>query len=165
MLTSSKTKVAMSQQEPRGKEAPFALPPFGKLSQSAVVLNAGLLGLLLLTRFWWLALGAAAGALVGFAVFWSLHLISRLVVEHYQEAEAERRLHHRFEEQPAIRRNALWRLAGMLVTKYAVLAVAMFGIYQIAKGHLIAFMLAFIGAFALTQLAIVTSAAKAMRTR
>ncbi len=49
--------------------------------------------------------------------------------------------------------------------KYAVLALAMFGIYQIAKGHLIAFMLAFIGAFALTQLAIVSSAAKSMRTR
>lgn len=164
MLTSPEKKTVLPQQE-LGKKASFTLPAFGKLSQSALALDAGLLALLLLARYLWLALGVAAGALVSFAVLWSLHLISRLVVEHYQEAEAERRLHKRFDAQPAVRRNALWRLAGMLVLKYALLGLAMLGIYQVAKGHLIAFMLAFIGGFALTQIAIVSSAAKSMRTR
>ncbi|BDI33195.1 hypothetical protein CCAX7_52460 [Capsulimonas corticalis] len=140
----------------------FQLPPFRSLSQTAVTLDAILIGVLLATRQNWPALGAIAGTVVAFAVFWSLHMISRIVPEYLIGMEAERR--GGSGSTPVKNRTAaLWRLAGMLILKYALLTIGMISIFQFVKDHLLPFLLAFVGAFSMTQLAIIIAASRAMR--
>lgn len=148
------------------REAAHGLPPFGQLLPNALIVNALALGILLVIRQNWLALGVIAGAMVGIGVFWSLHLISRSLVDGFLEAEADRKQAQMFGPKPQaeVRRAALWRLVGMLALKYGAMAVGMAVLYHFAKSHLIPFFLAFIGAFAMTQLSIVSAAARAMRT-
>lgn len=142
------------------------LPPFRRLLPQALIINAAAIGVLLLVGQVWLALGAFAGALVGVALFWSLHLISRTLVDEFMDAEAERKALKNFGPKPQAetRRAALWRLAGMLGLKYLGLAAVMMVMYHFIQSHLIPFFLAFLGAFALTQISIVSAATRAMRT-
>jgi len=143
------------------------LPPFLSLLPKALIANAAVALAFLALRLPWLALGIGVGALVGVAIFWSLHLISTVLVSEFLEAETVRKEARQFGPKPqaAVRRASLWRLAGMLALKYGALALTMAITYHFVKGHLIPFFLAFTGAFALTQISIVSAAARASRTR
>lgn len=146
---------------------PPGLPEFSRLLPTPLAVNGLALGALLLVRQNWLALGVATGALVGIALFWSLHLISRVLVDEFLQADAERKEAGQFGSKPQadVRHASLWRLAGMMGLKYGALVVVMIVVYHFAKSHLIPFFLAFLGAFALTQLSIVSAAARTMHAR
>ncbi len=165
---------ALTPQEPADRlptesAAPQApgLPPFLSLLPKALIINAVVALVFLMLRLPWLALGIGVGALVGVAIFWSLHLISTVLVSEFLEAEAIRKESRQFGPKPqaAVRRASLWRLAGMLALKYVGLAVTLAITYHFVKEHLIPFFLAFTGAFALTQISIVSAAARASRVR
>ncbi|MEO7720086.1 MAG: hypothetical protein ABIY70_28185 [Capsulimonas sp.] len=141
----------------------FQLPSFQSLSRTAVALDALIIGVLLIVRQNWPALGAVAGTVVAFAVFWSLHMISRIVPEYLMGMEAERKAGSG-SAQAKNRSTALWRLGGMLVFKYALLTIGMISIFQFVKDHLIPFLLAFVGVFSVTQLCIIVAASRAMRS-
>ena len=160
---------ALTPHEPAEAAAPQApgLPPFLSLLPKALMVNAVVAVVFLVLRLPWLALGIAVGTLVGVAIFWSLHLISTVLVSEFLEAEAARKEAKQFgpKSQAVTRRAALWRLAGMLALKYVGLAVTLAITYHFVKEHLIPFFLAFTGAFALTQISIVSAAARASRVR
>ena len=160
-MTPALTSAASTQTD---TTAPSGLPDFVRLLPATLAVNGAALAALLLIRQNWLALGVAAGALVGIALFWSLHLISRVLVDEFLQADGERKQARQFGPKPqaAVRRASLWRLAGMLGLKYAALALVMIVVYHFAKSHLIPFFLAFLGAFALTQISIVSAASRAM---
>ena len=142
------------------------LPDFPGLLPMTLAVNGVLLGVLLLIRQNWLALGVVCGAMVGIALFWSLHLISRVLVDEFLQADSDRKEAKQFgaKAQADLRRASLWRLAGMMGLKYGGLLAVMIVVYHFAKSHLIPFFLAFLGAFALTQLSIVSAAARTMNT-
>ncbi len=160
---------ALTPPEPADTLAPQApgLPPFLSLLPRALLVNAVVALVFLVLKLPWLALGIGVGALVGVAIFWSLHLISTVLVSEFLAAESARKEARQFGPKPqaAVRRAALWRLAGMLALKYVGLAVTLAVAYHFVKGHLIPFFLAFTGAFALTQISIVSAAARASRVR
>ncbi len=158
---------ARSRPETASADKATALPAFPRLLPGALAANGLIVGVLLVIRQNWWALGVVAGALIGVALFWSLHLISRVLVDEFLQAETDRKEagHLGPKPQADVRRASLWRLAGMLALKYVGLAVVMIGVYHVAKSHLIPFFLAFLGAFALTQLSIVSAAARAMHSR
>jgi len=146
---------------------PTGLPDFPRLLPMALAVNGVLLGVLLLIRQNWLALGVVCGAMVGIALFWSLHLISRVLVDEFLQADSDRKEAKQFgaKAQADLRSASLWRLAGMMGLKYGGLTAVMILVYHFAQHHLIPFFLAFLGAFALTQLSIVSAAARTMNTR
>lgn len=140
----------------------FRLPSFSSLSRTAAALDALIIGALLIVRQYWPAFGAVVGTVVAFMVFWSLHMISRVVPEYLMDMEAGRRNGSGSAEK-ANRGAALWRLAGLLLLKYAVLTIGMITVFQFVKDHLMPFLLAFVGAFSITQLSIIVAAGRAMR--
>ena len=141
-----------------------AMPAFKSLAAPAVVGAGALVAILLIVNQLVLAFGAAAGLIVALAVFWSMHLIVRIVTSAYLDAETVRRSLSASVKESVVRRSAMWRLVGYLVLDFLGLGLLMTLIYiTVPKASLVPFMLSFVGAFAIAQIAIVSAASRSMR--
>ncbi|MCW3060646.1 MAG: hypothetical protein JWQ02_2467 [Capsulimonas sp.] len=144
---------------------PGGLPPFIQIARGVFWLDLAIVAVLFFIGSMWLGLGALAGAVTGFAVIWTLHLVSRVVPQYFLESERDRRAGLRFGNTASARNAALFRLAGLLLAKYAGLTVGMMLLFQFARQHIIPFLLTFTVSFSITQLGILISAARLSRIR